>query len=73
MSPAEDGYIVYQPDQQRVHFLNASAALVLELCNGRNSEEDIIHLLHDAYKLPEPPAEAVRTAINQLKAEGLLL
>ena len=30
-----DGFLVYQRDRDRVHFLNATATLVLESCDGR--------------------------------------
>ena len=72
ISPAEDGYIVYQPEQDRVHFLNATAVLILELCNGTYSLDEIIDLIKEAYNLPKPPVE-VREALEQLKAEGLVL
>jgi Coenzyme PQQ synthesis protein D (PqqD) len=73
ISPAEDGYIVYTPEHERVHFLNATAVLILELCNGRHSAEQIIELVKDAYGLPEPPVDMVNQALGQLQAEGLLV
>jgi hypothetical protein len=73
LSPADDGYIIYQPEQDRVHFLNPTAVLILELCNGRNSPEEIVELVKQAYALPDAPVEVVRQALTQLTAEGLLL
>jgi len=73
INPADDGYIIYQPEQDRVHFLNPTAVLILELCNGRNSPEEIVELVKQAYGLPEPPVEVVLEALTQLKVEGLLL
>lgn len=67
-----DGYIVYQPDRDRVHYLNQTAALVLELCNGRNAEADLPDLLQLAWDLPAPPVEEVAECLKLLSIEGLI-
>jgi hypothetical protein len=67
-----DGYIVYQPDQDRVHYLNQTAALVLELCNGRNAEADLPELLRLAWDLSAPPVEEVAECLEALRKEGLI-
>jgi FkbM family methyltransferase len=67
-----DGYIVYQPDRDRVHYLNRTAALVLELCNGRNAEADLPELLQLAWDLPAPPVEEVAECLKLLSMEGLI-
>ncbi|MGA2117480.1 MAG: PqqD family protein [Bryobacteraceae bacterium] len=72
INPAEDGYIIYQPELDRVHFLNATATLILELCNGNNSKEQIADLIRGAYGLEENPADAVEETLAKMKAEGLL-
>jgi Coenzyme PQQ synthesis protein D (PqqD) len=72
ISPAEDGYIIYQPEFDRVHFMNATAVLVLELCTGQNSEQEIVDLIREGYGLEENPAESVRETLAKMKAEGLL-
>ena len=73
INPADDGYIIYQPDQDRVHYLNATAVLILELCNGTNSEEEIVDLVKQAYGLSDSPGQVVQEALKQLKSEGLLV
>jgi hypothetical protein len=73
ISPAEDGYIIYQPEQDRVHFLNPTAVVILELCNGSNSVEEIVQLVKDFYQLEDTPDEVVKEAMSKMKAEGLLL
>jgi hypothetical protein len=73
VNPAEDGYIIYQPDQDRVHYLNPTAVLILELCNGNNSVEEIVDSVRDAYGLPERPVKVVQEALDKLKSEGLLV
>ena len=72
LSPADDGYIIYQAEQDRVHYLNPTAVLILELCNGRNSVDEIADAVKQAYGLPENPVEVVSQAVAQLTAEGLL-
>jgi hypothetical protein len=41
---ADDGYIVYHRERDRVHFLNHTAVLLLELCNGKHSVSDMISI-----------------------------
>jgi hypothetical protein len=68
-----DGYIVYQQDRDRIHYLNHTAAVVFELCNGRNTARDLPELVRLAFDLPEPPTEAVASCLEMLGQEGLVL
>ena len=67
-----DGYVVYQPSRDRVHYLNQTATIVLELCNGKNDAAQIASLLQAAYELPAIPLEEVNGCLSQLRAEGLI-
>jgi PqqD family protein of HPr-rel-A system len=67
-----DGYVVFDPRSDRVHYLNHTAALVLELCNGQNTRAEIVEVLQSAYGLPEPPHDVTEQCLGQLRAEGLL-
>ena len=67
-----DGYIVYQADRDRVHYLNHTAVLVLELCNGRIRADEMPDLLRQAYDLPARPTDEVAACLTQLFAEGLV-
>ena len=67
-----DGYVVYQPARDRVHYLNQTATIVLELCNGKNDAAKIASLLQSAYELPDLPLEEVTGCLGQLRAEGLI-
>ena len=73
ISPAEEGFIIYQPDKDRVHFLNHTAVLVLELCDGNTSPAEIAELVRKAYSLPETPHEEVEAALAKMKDEGLFV
>ena len=67
-----DGYVIYQPDRDRVHFLNSTAAAILELCDCEHSIEDIGGILQAAYELDTVPEEEVRNSVESLIAEGLV-
>ena len=68
----EDGYVIYDPARDRVHYLNHTAVLVLELCNGQVAARDLPALLQDAYGLPEPPVNEVAECLEKLLEEGLV-
>ena len=70
--PTVDGYVVYDPARDRVHYLNHTAALVLEFATGENSDTEITRMLQVAYDLPDPPATEVRECLEQLRDEGLV-
>jgi hypothetical protein len=72
ISAAENGFIVFQPEVERVHYLNHSAVLVLELCTGNNSTHEIASLVQEAYSLPSPPHQMVDETVANLDAQGLL-
>jgi len=67
-----DGYVVYHAARDRVHYLNQTATIVLELCNGKNDAAKIASLLQTAYELPDLPLEEVTGCLGQLRAEGLI-
>lgn len=72
VNPVPDGYIVYQPSRDRVHYLNHTAVLVLELCTGRVPAGEIPRLLKDAYDLAEAPIDEVAACLDTLSTEGLV-
>ncbi len=68
----EDGYVIYQSDDDRVHYLNATAVVVLESCTGENSAEEIEQIVQTTYELSKPPTEEVRDCLKNLFEEGLI-
>ena len=56
INKVEDGYVIYQSEKDKVHYLNKTAVLVLEACTGGNSVADIGSIVKEAYGLPEVPA-----------------
>lgn len=68
----EDGFVVYQPDRARVHYLNPTAKLILELCDGTLTAAQIAGLIAGAFGLPETPRTEVEDALATLETEGLV-
>lgn len=67
-----DGFVVYHPARDRVHYVNHVAAVILELCDGAKTDAEIAGLLQRFYELPEPPTTEVAECIAQFRAEGLV-
>ena len=71
-SEVNDGYIIYDAARDRVHFLNPTGAIVLELCDGTRTAADMAQFLATSFNLPEPPAASVQECLAALLAEGLI-
>ncbi|MFC1488439.1 PqqD family protein [Thermodesulfobacteriota bacterium] len=67
-----DGYIVFDPENDKVHSLNPTAVFILELCNGNHSIEDIVSVTRDMFKLTESPEEDVQSVLQSFEEQGLL-
>jgi hypothetical protein len=72
ISEVADGYVIYDPKQDRVHYLNQTAGVILELCNGQLSVGELPALIQEAYDLPDPPVQEVDDCVQKLIEEGLL-
>jgi hypothetical protein len=72
LSEVTDGFLVYQPARDRVHYLNPTAALLLEICDGSLAASDLPAFLAAAFSLAAPPREEVAACLQKLLAEGLL-
>jgi hypothetical protein len=68
----EDGFMIYQAARDRVHYLNHTAVLILELCDGRHSAADIASLVRKAYGLAAAPRREVDSTLATLTHEGLV-
>ena len=67
-----DGFVVYDPVRDRLHFLNGSAAFVLECCDGATRVEELPALLGAAFHLDANPFDEVEACLTRLTAEGLV-
>lgn len=72
INPVEDGFMIYRPEADRVHYLNHTAVVILELSNGRNTPARIATLLKHAYGLPEAPRQEVAETLVKMTDEGLI-
>jgi len=71
INAVEDGFMIYQSEKDRVHYLNHTAVLILELCNGRNLPTQIAELVKTAYGLSNAPEKEVSEILAKMKDEGL--
>lgn len=72
VNEAEDGLVVYDPTADVVHHLNASAAVIFELCDGTRNAEAIARVLAEAYGLPAPPTEEALAGLADLLERALV-
>ena len=72
--PVADGYVVRLPSTGAVHHLNPTAALILELCGAdRMSADDLVGVMKRMFKLSPAECRSVRTALDQLVRDGLVV
>jgi hypothetical protein len=69
---AADGSVVSDAAGERVHYLNRTAALILELCTGKSSWGEIVDLVRAAYDLPRRPTREVARVLTTLIDGGVL-
>lgn len=70
LTPVDDGFIIYEKDNDRVHYLNHTAALVLLLCDGNTAAPDIIILVQQQFELEAPPDDQIVEILMQFRDEG---
>lgn len=73
ISEVADGYILYDAASDRLHHLNATAVLVLELCDGTLPAAELPSILQSAFALPAPPFADVEACLTALLQQGLLV
>ena len=69
---APDGCVAYDAARDKVHYLNPTAGVVFELCDGANSARMIGDFLKTAYALDSAPIESVRDCLISLLDQGLV-
>lgn len=63
--------VVYQVDRQRLHFLNRTATLVWQHCDGKTAVSEIAEILQARLRFPADE-DLVRLALDCLAQSGLL-
>jgi len=73
MREVTDGFVAYDAIRDRLHFLNPTATMLLEVCDGNLRADELPNLLAAAFGLKQPPLEEVAQCVEKLLAEGLLV
>ncbi len=72
VNEVSDGLVVYDTSTERVHYLNHTAAFILQLCDGTKPPSELAALLATAFGLDQPPIAEVTACLRQLTDEGLV-
>ncbi len=67
-----DGYVVYQAERDKVHYLNPSASMIFELCTETTTVAAITAYLQETYALAAPPTGEVHACLEELTAQGII-
>ncbi len=67
-----DGYIVYHGARDNVSYLNKTAAIIFELCDGKLNTDDIVSRVAKIFDLNNSSHDEIRTCMGSLIKEGLL-
>jgi hypothetical protein len=67
-----EGFMAMQTELGRVHYMNHTAAIVFELCDGETTEDAIALALQELYDLDAPPRETVTSCLATLREQKLV-
>nr|WP_246715080.1 PqqD family protein [Aestuariivirga litoralis] len=67
-----DGLILFQPESEKIHHLNATASMVFNLSDGTRSLGAIASAMQEAYALPQAPMAETLACAENLVSLGLL-
>jgi hypothetical protein len=71
-SEVPDGYVVYQAGRDMVHYLNPTAVIVYELCDGAHTGLDMARYIAELYELGAPPTDEVSACLATLQEQQLI-
>lgn len=72
LSPTPDGCVIFDSNRRELHYLNATATAVLELCDGQTGAERIAERVRSAFGLAEAPVQDVRACLALLLDKALI-
>jgi hypothetical protein len=67
-----DGYVVYQNKRDNVCYLNKTAAIIFEFCDGNLESDEIIARVAKVFDLGSSVHEEIRACMDALVKEGLI-
>jgi hypothetical protein len=68
-----DGYVIYQTAADRVHYLNKTASIVFELCDGARGADDIVARVSKLFEVEGTADSEIEACVQSLLKEGLVL
>lgn len=69
----DDELLLYHPGETKTVYLNQTASLVWQLCNGERSTDEIMRLLQDSFPESSEQIEAdVRAALAEFERHGAI-
>jgi hypothetical protein len=68
----DDGFAVFDPKNGKVHFLNNTGVIILEICDGTYTCEEIVGMIEATFKVTDITKEEIRSYIENLYNEHLL-
>jgi hypothetical protein len=72
LNETDDGLIIYVPATDRVHYLNSTASVVLQLCDGSRSSAEIAAEVGELFQLAVAPVAETEDCLQRLGHEGLV-
>lgn len=66
-----DGLVVFDPVTQRVHYLNSSASVVYELCDGHSTTADIVARATELFS-GSASSDSLIECVDDLARRGLI-
>lgn len=68
----EDGYVVFHSSLDDLLFLNHTAAIVLELCDGETDKNEIYAIVQDVFELDKAPKVEIDTCLKDFESACLV-
>lgn len=72
VTAVEDGLVVYDPERDRVHYLNATAAVVFTFCDGARDRQSVVEGVTRVLGPDAVSHHDVEACIAQLEGERVL-
>ena len=67
-----DGYVIYQNARDNVCYLNKTAAIVFEFCDGKLSDDEIVARVAKMFDLKTSAHAEIKDCMASLVKEGLI-
>ena len=70
LNEVPDGYVIYDNHNNMVHYLNSTAAIVYQMCDGKHTIGEIADFVQSAFELKEEVD--VKQSVQDMLEAGLL-